>query len=199
MTAELTFTQDWFSSNVDNWRKYLSHLAGQPDLCFLEIGCFEGRATVWLLQNILTHETSRIWCIDTFTGNLEHRDRGLSLDGIEGRFDHNIRSIGCDRRVTKVRGRSAEALRPLPLRSYDFVYIDGSHLAADVLEDAVLSFRLLKPGGIMIFDDYEWRKYADPLWAPKPAIDAFLGIYAGQYDLVLKNYQVILEVRRNGA
>ena len=47
-------------------------------------------------------------------------------------------------------------LRRLPLESFDIIYIDGSHAVNDVLEDAVLSFRLLKPEGILIFDDYRW-------------------------------------------
>jgi hypothetical protein len=34
---------------------------------------------------------------------------------------------------------------------------DGSHRARDVLEDAVLSWPLLKVGGIMLFDDYLWQ------------------------------------------
>ena len=36
----------------------------------------------------------------------------------------------------------------------DLIYIDGSHLAKDVLSDAILSWKLLKPSGVMIFDDY---------------------------------------------
>ena len=36
------------------------------------------------------------------------------------------------------------------------VYVDGSHHARDVLQDAVLAWGLLRPGGYMIFDDYGW-------------------------------------------
>lgn len=32
------------------------------------------------------------------------------------------------------------------------VYIDGSHWAKDVLTDAVMAWRLLKEGGVMILD-----------------------------------------------
>ena len=39
---------------------------------------------------------------------------------------------------------------------FDIIYIDGNHESEYVLEDAVLSFRKLKPNGIMIFDDYGW-------------------------------------------
>lgn len=39
---------------------------------------------------------------------------------------------------------------------FDFIYVDGLHLSQDVLYDALLSFDLLKVGGILIFDDYLW-------------------------------------------
>ena len=39
---------------------------------------------------------------------------------------------------------------------FDLVYIDGSHSAKDVLLDSLLAWRLLRPGGAMIWDDYEW-------------------------------------------
>ena len=45
--------------------------------------------------------------------------------------------------------------------AFDFIYIDGSHMRVDVLLDAVLAWQLLKPGGIMALDDYEWNEYRD--------------------------------------
>lgn len=53
----------------------------------------------------------------------------------------------------------------------------------NVLEDAVLSFRLLRDRGIIIFDDYLWEPYWIPVKErlaenmPRPAIDAFVSIY----------------------
>jgi predicted O-methyltransferase YrrM len=98
----------------------------------------------------------------------------------------------CEDQVTKIKGYSQEALRQLPLNHYDFIYVDGSHVVSDVLEDAVLAFRLLKSGGIMIFDDYEWDWFNDEYLVPKMAIDAFLRIYARKCELLHKGYQVIL-------
>jgi predicted O-methyltransferase YrrM len=37
--------------------------------------------------------------------------------------------------------------------SYDLIYIDGSHLFEDVLVDLYYSIRVLKDGGIILFDD----------------------------------------------
>ena len=145
----------------------MSHLAGRPGLAFLEVGCFEGRASVWLLEHVLTHESSRLDCIDSFAGSVEHGPMGVDVARSEQRFDHNIRASGVTGKVTKIKGLSQEVLRRLPPQFYHFAYIDGSHLARDVLEDAVLSLRLLRPGGIMIFDDYNWNQYLRRPAAPQ--------------------------------
>ncbi len=181
MMDQYAFTTDWFGGHIPVWQSYLSHLAGVPSIRFLEIGCFEGRATIWLLGNILTHETARIDCIDPFI-----------LLGAENNFDHNVKVALAEHKVRKIRGCSQEIARGLPLNHYDAIYIDGSHIASDVLEDAILAFRLLKPGGIMIFDDYEWNWYNDPQLQPKMAIDAFLNVYQRKYELLHKAYQVLI-------
>jgi predicted O-methyltransferase YrrM len=70
---------------------------------------------------------------------------------------------------------------PIPNNEeFDIIYIDGSHRAKDVLQDSVLAWPLLRPGGILIWDDYQWcpddPKY--PTWdVPGPSIDAFLAAY----------------------
>jgi len=67
------------------------------------------------------------------------------------------------------------------LERYDFIYVDGSHLAKDVLIDAVLAWQILEPGGYLAFDDYTWtekpRQEANPLDNPRLAIDAFYTIF----------------------
>jgi len=38
----------------------------------LEIGCNKGHTTIWLLENILTHSSCKITCIDTFDSTFEY-------------------------------------------------------------------------------------------------------------------------------
>ncbi len=59
----MKFTADWFSSHIPHWERLLRPLAGQP-IQALEIGSYEGRSAVWLLQEILTHPESRLTCVD---------------------------------------------------------------------------------------------------------------------------------------
>jgi len=77
-------------------------------------------------------------------------------------------------------------------RRFDFVYIDGSHIAKDVLTDACLAWPLLKPNGIMVFDDYAWGQPRDALHRPKIAIDAFTNIFGEELVVIHTHYQLIV-------
>ena len=79
---------------------------------------------------------------------------------------------------------------------FDFIYIDGSHMASDVLSDAILSFELLKIDGIMGFDDYLWKlpNTDNLLTNPKIAIDTFTNIFSFRIQiLVTLNHQVYIK------
>jgi hypothetical protein len=139
-------------------------------------------ATCWLLDSILTHETSSIIVIDTFEGSMEHKGRDeFQLGTLYDRFLHNTAMYG--NKVSVLRGKSQWHLRSL-VEPLDFVYVDGSHIACDVLEDGVLSFKLLKTGGVLIFDDYMWDYYEDPRLNPRLGIDAFLNCFRNDYKLI---------------
>jgi len=58
--------------------------------------------------------------------------------------------------------------------------------------DAMLCWYRLKPGGVMIFDDYLWDQEEAPSDRPQMAIDLFLKGFEGSYDLLLKDYQVAI-------
>jgi predicted O-methyltransferase YrrM len=192
------FTEDFFTFRIDLWDKLLHRMKGRPYLRFLEIGVFEGRATVWLLQNVLTHSTASIDCVDPFEWTEGAGRPGADMDAVERRFSNNVTVSGASDRVRLLRMKSEAALCTLLPRSYDFIYVDGSHSAADVLTDATFAFRLLKCGGILAFDDYllaEAHGQPGSLDDPRAAIDAFLSIFAPRLDFIWKGYQVVVSRR----
>jgi len=180
--AKYEFTTDWVTPHANLWTEQLKHLKGKPNVHALEIGSFEGRSAIWFLENILIHHTSSITSIDIFAEKT-----------YEEKFDRNIQVSTFTKKVRKIKAPSQKILRELEWNSYDFVYIDGSHVAKDVLLDAVLSWDLLKAGGIIIFDDYQWRVKAHKPWArPQTAIDAFLQVFEPYIEILHKEYQVVV-------
>ena len=192
-----TYTQDWFDRAIPDLTVLLKDLKGKDDLRFLEIGSYEGRSTCWLMDNILTSPSSTVHCIDLWedSGKMgawakELYDR-YDMANVFGNFLRNTKEYGS--KVTYEIGVSQILLRKLPLdNQFDFIYVDGSHIASDVLEDGILAFRLLKQGGIMVFDDYNWDFFGDQRRHPKIAIDAFFAIYEGKYDLLYKGRQAFI-------
>ena len=188
------FTADFFDIRINEWillfTSWQLYKQNVSNLNFLEVGSFEGRSTLWLLNNILTHDSSRITCVDTFEGSEEH-EKDL-VKGLYDRFKNNISPYSS--KVTISRGLSSVQLKKISLEvsdKFDFIYIDGDHKAKSVLEDAILSFPLLDVMGIMVFDDYEFEDpYLNENVKTKLGIDAFLQIYEDCYKLFYKQYQV---------
>jgi predicted O-methyltransferase YrrM len=198
--ALYSFRHYWHLKHVPVWRTALAGLVGRQGAAVLEIGSFEGLASAFLLHEILTHETARLVCVDTFQGSSEHLE--TEVEQLIDRHRANLRATGALEKVTVLVGDSKRVLHGLALGSFDVVYVDGSHHAADVLQDGVLAWGLLKPGGLLIFDDYEWPPPPDPdglvrdhLTHPKPAVDAFLRVMAKELDVVHHDYQVMVRKR----
>jgi predicted O-methyltransferase YrrM len=151
-----SFTQDWFSRSIPSWSLILNKLSERTThLRILEVGVFEGRSTCWLLQNHCKTPESSIVAIDSFQGGIEHQ--GMELGTLRKRFEANIATVESPAQVEIREGFSLPQLAKLIAEGYqrfDFISIDASHEAPDVLGDAVLGFELLKPGGVMAFDDY---------------------------------------------
>lgn len=180
------FTQDWFSEHAPVWSELLEPYVGKEDIQYLEIGVFEGSATMWVIENVLLKPSSQLTGIDLFAGDYE----GAYPDFAK-RFFENLALSGIGERATILTGYSQEKLRALPLNYYDIIYIDGSHRNDDVLEDAVLSWRLLKTGGMLIFDDYGRRQL--DLTDPKYGIDAFYRFYGHHFEVLHNDHQIFMK------
>jgi hypothetical protein len=65
-----------------------------------------------------------------------------------------------------------------------------------VLIDAVLTWDLIKPGGLIMFDDYEWAgKFNGEAFTPKITIDAFLRVMEPYIDIVHRGQQMVIRKR----
>jgi predicted O-methyltransferase YrrM len=189
--TDKTFSTDWAGNHFFLWAELLDPLRDKPAR-ILEIGSWEGRSALFFLNYL---PLSRVVCVDPFEGNVEHQlDPHFQqlVTKTEAQFDSNLAAFAA--RVEKIKGSSTTVLPTLGVsgRRFDLAYIDGSHLAADVYSDAVLTWPMIEPGGIVIFDDYEWELMDHEHERPRLGIDAFLAAFSGEYRELHRAYQLVI-------
>jgi len=181
------FTNNWFDANTRAiWNELLPTFSPTR---ILEIGAFEGAGACYLINSLGNQHDLEIHCVDTWLGGLEHEALGIDMACVEQRYQRNVQlAIASSQRRIDLRTHKTESHLALATLThekqsnvFDFIFIDGSHQAPDVMRDAAMSFTLLKVGGIMGFDDYLWYEdlpYGlDLVRCPKPAIDSFINLY----------------------
>lgn len=181
------FTKDWFDKNSrQNWDRIVPIINPKK---ILEIGSYEGAAACYLIEKLGKNNFLEVHCIDTW----EESD-GLAKEEaliVEKRFDYNMQ-LAVNRSQNKTKYFKHKSQSHLVLSKmmadgvgdFDLIYVDASHYAVDVLTDAVLSFKLLKAGGILIFDDYLWAGDENIVFYPKIAIDSFTNIFSKHIKLI---------------
>ena len=179
----MKYSMTWHDSHAEVWRQIVLPLLPETPRRWLELGSYEGRSAAWTLEHAI-REGDELVCVDAFFN-----------DEVERRFDANVGS-----RVTKCKLRHDEYLLAEIGRGgrYNVIYVDGDHDAPAVLSDAVLAWKLLGRGGVMIFDDYHWQGGWRKPGAVDPchAIDGFLRSHATRMRVLHHGYQVLIERTR---
>ena len=193
MIDEMTFTTDWVTNQEGSWRELLGHLVGTPARG-LEAGVFEGRSSQWWLKNLLTHPDASLYAMDPWIEKSRENVALIQADPVHGpKFTFDGRRGQVAMADLIARGQSG---------TFDFVYLDCGKEAHSVLEQSVLAWLLLKPGGIAIWDDYRWR-WADgrteqkPVHPPSIAIDAFVAAYADFAEEIHRGWQLAMKKLAN--
>jgi len=147
---------------------------------YLEIGTFFGANLLSVAVSYGAHPESILHCIDPWEDYEEYPEyKGLQSSTYES-FLRNVDASGHGHRVVVNRGYSSDRVPTFDNDFFDIIYVDGNHEPEYALEDAVLSFRKLKVGGVIIFDDYGWGG-AD---LTKRGVDAFLFGYRDRLTLL---------------
>jgi predicted O-methyltransferase YrrM len=164
----------------------------------LEIGTYAGTSTVEMLKLVpaATAVTVDRWEDYDEFGNPVLGEIGARK--IMNIYHENMAAGGVAHRVRALRGDSAEKLIELIREGYqfDFIYVDGGHKCLDCYGDMLLSWPLLKRGGIMAVDDVLFKaekKDTDPLAVPYAGVEYFVEKYKGQYEIVSSGYRIFLQ------
>lgn len=187
---------NWFDAYAKpNFEKYLIPLAGVDNLRFLQLGVYTGDASVWLFENVLTGKNSRLTDVDTWEGSDEEAHESIDFDEVWKVYLDKTKSKSFMYRQTTTAFLSHQVgCCDVSTESprYDFIYVDADHTAVGVLMDAELSWLLLKSGGLLAFDDYQWGEHLPASKSPKLGIDLFLERHEGEYEILEQGLQVWL-------
>lgn len=176
------FCQDDFHHGWN--RPFIENTKGIKADFALEIGAFEGLTSRYICDNIL-NPGGRMIAVDPLTDEyLPGHEENFRFKGQYDRFIRNTRNYP----IELLRMKSQEAFEQPGFMDYrfDFIYVDGDHSEEAVFQDARKSLKLCKPGGYILFDDYEWREET------KRGIDRFLDRYKQRFKIIHKNYQVLI-------
>ncbi len=179
---------NWFEVTAqENFEKFLTPLKDKFGLTFLQLGAYTGDASVWLCKNILTGDQSRLIDVDTWEGSDEEAHNNMDFNEVQEIYLSRCRHL----KIAPYKSSTIDYLKKFNERFlFDFIYVDADHTTVGVLMDGELSWPLLRPGGIMAFDDYEWGSNLPMHLRAKPGIDLFLLRHDGEYELLAKNQQV---------
>ena len=191
----MNFTQNWSKA----LKKSLNILYPiKPTITTLcaEIGCFEGRGTLLILDKLCLNDNSKIYCIDHWRDEYVYNKSCLNFydDKFKGQFDrflHNTHKY--TDKIIMLRGLSDDMWDKIQDKDVmlDFIYIDGDHSPESIYKDGVNAFKRAKNGGIILFNNYTWSvkqlKSSD-------GIEQFLSDFKPHLEILFKKFQVAIKV-----
>jgi len=175
--------ENYIVQQLTGFQLYLKKIL-KKKIKYLEIGTFYGANIITVGLTYGSHPESKLYCIDPWEDYNDYPEYQKKQENIYNTFLRNIENSGQKEKIIIKRGFSNQEIVKFEDNFFDIIYIDGNHEPDYVLEDAVLSFRKLKVGGIMIFDDYGW---GGPNLTKK-GIDGFLSGYHKKIDLLNINH-----------
>jgi len=181
---------------AENW----NHVFSPQDIPinYLEIGVNKGSNLFSVAESYAKHPDSRIYGIDPWEDYEEYEEYKNKQENIYKSFLNNLAIYPDNNKISIFKNYSHKVIPQFKDQYFDIIYIDGNHNPEYILEDAVLSFRKLKVGGIMIFDDYDWTM-SDESHNTMHGVEAFLRAYQNRIykeEVICVNSQVFVR-RKN--
>ena len=125
----------------------------------LEVGSFQGKSTFFLGTAVKYSQNGKLIAVDHFKGNkgkeAEYKVKKTNLSDLEDNFKNNIRLAKLDSTVKLINSPNDVAVNSVEDLSLRMLFIDGDHTAQGVRKDIQLFLPKVKPGGIVVFDDYD--------------------------------------------
>jgi SAM-dependent methyltransferase len=133
-----------------------------PDQIVIDVGVWQGQSTITMANAMREHGIDGcVIAVDTFLGSIEHWNEGLfarahGAPDLYRTFLENVYHSGLTGYVIPLPQTSTTAAALLARLgiSASVVHIDAAHEYPEVLRDAEEYWKILRPGGWLIGDDY---------------------------------------------
>lgn len=128
------------------------------EIVVIEVGSWMGLSTRLMASGLKAKALrGTVVAIDTWLGSPEHVG-DARLETLFEQFVSNVKHTGLEDYIIPFRISSLQGGHFLESKGVlaDIVYIDAGHEYESVKLDIDVFWRLLRPGGVMLFDDYAW-------------------------------------------
>jgi len=140
----------------------------RPNL-IVEVGTWKGSSAMQMASCLKEQGIDgAVICIDTWLGSLEHLTGKIAGWDLGENLSHGYSTLYFQFLANVMHKRLQDYIVPVPATSTigarllshhglqaDLVYIDGSHEEEDVYQDVDHYWRILRPGGLMLGDDWD--------------------------------------------
>jgi len=155
----LTLHENWYHDDqiLDLLEKVKLAKENIPNGFFIEIGCWEGKSTVAIANEIFPRYLD---CVDNWKGNGEYYESGITdilktrdvYSVFEDNIKNNTRGNYFIFRMDQI--EYLKKLSELISQSVSFIHLDGPHDYDSVKTSLDLILPLMIPGGIICGDDF---------------------------------------------
>jgi hypothetical protein len=191
---EMAYLPLGFKGNVYNmsfkWKEIIKPT--NDPIKVLEIGAYHGANVCCLTKTHAIHSDSEIHCVDPWRDYEQYPEYKDTQNTNYSKFIHNISQLHYTdlNKIHIHRMKSEEYAKRFQDESFDIIYIDGNHEKLFVFEDAMISHKMIKKGGWLVFDDVHDKQVLE-------AVQMFVNLYREScYDeIVIKNGQVFMRRR----
>ena len=181
------FSNKWFLNNFEIFNYFLPENKNEK-FNYLEIGCFEGLSSFYVLSQF---KFVNAYFLDIWDEpNKNSKSLTDDFNKVEKLFDENLSKFN----FTKIKDDSVISMRKLLRKNmnFDFIYIDGSHNGEDILSDAIEAFKILKKGGLIFFDDFLQHELNRKIQS-YVGIEKFLELYSNDLQIVFFQNNLVVK------
>ena len=180
------FSNEWFDNNIPIWIDlFKKENLFNRNLRILEIGCFEGRSTLFLLKNLNVNE---IICVDPM---LEYEELKADFKKVNEKFKNNVKIYkNC---ILEKKTSKEYFKNNLISKNFDLVYLDGDHHANQVYDDLVNIYKNLNNYVVIIIDDLFVDVFENKEENLINGVYKFLDNYGPKLKIIYTYHQIIIK------